>query len=142
MTEGSHDADAARMAIGISRVEEQQIARQLSPSVAWPTLILALLPATFGIIVALGLSETLPLWICAAILTPVSYAHYTLVHEAIHRNVVSRRRGFDYINTVVGWIGALGMGRWLAGPAAHPRPAPFPYQHRARSRHRGEGHLR
>jgi fatty acid desaturase len=111
MAEVSHDANTADAAIGMSRAEEQRIARQLSPSVAWPTLILALmLPATFGTVVVLGLRETLPLWTCAAILTPLSYAHYTLVHESIHRNVVSRRRSFDWINTMVGWIGALGMG--------------------------------
>ena len=102
---------SARAASGISQSEEKQIARELSPAVAWPTLAMALiLPATFAAIVTLGWTRALPLWACAAILTPVSYAHYTLVHEAIHGNLVSKPRSLAWINIVVGWIGALGMG--------------------------------
>src|SRR5271169_6780153 len=111
MADESVDAKTARVAAGISHADEKRLAREFSPSVAWPTLALALiLPATFAGIVTLGLTRTLPLWACAAILALVSYAHYTLVHEAIHGNVVSKPRSLAWVNTVVGWIGALGMG--------------------------------
>ncbi|MDI1265152.1 MAG: fatty acid desaturase [bacterium] len=111
MTDGSADANAARNAIGISHAEEKRLARELSPPVAWPTLALALLlPATFATIATLGLTRSVPVWACTPILALVSYAHYTLVHEAIHGNVVSKPRSLAWINTVVGWIGALGMG--------------------------------
>ncbi len=96
---------------GISRAQEKQIARALSPTIAWPTLALALvLPTTFAAIVTLGLTDSLPLWLCAIVLSFVSYAHYTLVHEAIHANVVAGRPRQAWINTLVGWIGALGLG--------------------------------
>ena len=105
------DGKTARDAAGISHADEKRLAREFSPSVAWPTLALALmLPTTFAAIVALGLTKTLSLWACTPILGLVSYAHYTLVHEAIHGNVVSKPRSLAWVNTMVGWIGALGMG--------------------------------
>jgi beta-carotene hydroxylase len=111
LPEGSAEIKSARDAIGISHAEEKRLARELSPSVAWPTLALALLlPATFAGIVMLGLTRSVPLWICTPILGLTSYAHYTLVHEAIHGNVVSKPRSLAWINTIVGWIGALGLG--------------------------------
>ena len=106
---GSEGADTTRS--GISRREEKQLALSLSPDVAWLTLALAVvLPTTLLAIIYLGLSGRWPLWACTPILAVVSYAHYTLVHEAIHGNVVSKPRRLHWINTVVGWIGALGMG--------------------------------
>lgn len=96
---------------GISRQEEKRIALSLSPDVAWPTLALAvILPATLLTVIYLGLSGQWPLWACTPVLAVVSYAHYTLVHEAIHCNVVSKPKRLYWVNTVVGWIGALGLG--------------------------------
>lgn len=101
----------SRSLSGISRAQERQIAKALSPAVAWPTLALAAaLPAMFATIVFLGFTGRAPLWACAAALSLVSYAHYTLVHESIHGNVVAARPGWAWVNTVVGWVGALGLG--------------------------------
>ncbi|MEI9997520.1 MAG: fatty acid desaturase [Rhizomicrobium sp.] len=115
------DAKAARAACGISHAQEKQIARDLAPAIAWPTLALAVaLPSTFLAVVWLGLTDVLPLWICTPILALVSYAHYTLVHESIHGNVVSSPRSLAWINMVVGWIGSLGMGAgWPALQRTH-----------------------
>ncbi|MGA0603288.1 fatty acid desaturase [Caulobacter sp. KR2-114] len=78
---------------------------------AWPTLALAvILPASEAALIAAGLGHALPLWACTPILALVCYAHYSLVHESIHGNVVSSPRRLAWVNTVVGWIGALGMG--------------------------------
>ncbi len=106
---------------GISPAQEKQIARGLSPEVAWPTLALAaFLPLAFAAVAAAGWTRAWPLLACVPVLTLVSYAHYTLVHEAIHGNVVSGRRGPNWINTAVGWIGALGMGTgWPALQRTH-----------------------
>lgn len=121
MADGSHDPKALRARIGISHADERRIAVELSPAVAWPTLILAVvLPITLITVITLGLTGALPLWACTPILAFVSYAHYTLVHEAIHGNVVSRPKGAAWINTLVGWIGALGMGSgWPALQRTH-----------------------
>ena len=121
MADGSHDPKALRAAIGISHAEERRIAVALSPAVAWPTLALAaILPTTLIGVVTLGLTGALPLWVCTPILAIVSYAHYTLVHESIHGNVVSSPKSAAWINTLVGWIGALGLGMgWPALQRTH-----------------------
>lgn len=121
MADGAQDPKAVRAAIGISHADERRIATELSPAVAWPTLALAVaLPATLITVIALGFTGDLPLWACTPILAIVSYAHYTLVHEAIHGNVVASPKGAAWINTVVGWIGALGMGAgWPALQRTH-----------------------
>ena len=121
MADGSASIKAAREAAGISHAEEKRIALSLSPAVAWPTLALAaVLPATFATIVALGFNSRLPLWACTPILALVSYAHYSLVHESIHGNVVASPKRLAWVNTVVGWIGSLGMGAgWPALQRTH-----------------------
>lgn len=121
MADGSHDAKALRAAIGISHANERRIAAELSPAIAWPTLILAAgLPTTLVTAIVLGLTGALPLWACTPILAVISYAHYTLVHEAIHGNVVAGPKNLAWVNTVVGWIGALGMGAgWPALQRTH-----------------------
>lgn len=121
MADGSLDAKALRAAAGISHAEEKRIALALSPPVAWPTLLLAVaLPTTLLTVIGLGFTRVLPLWACTPILAAVSYAHYTLVHEAIHGNVVASPKSLAWINTVVGWTGALGMGGgWPALQRTH-----------------------
>lgn len=121
MADGSHDPKALRAAIGISHAEERRIAQELSPVVAWPTLTLAVaLPSTLLGVMALGFTGALPLWVCTPILAVVSYAHYTLVHESIHGNVVASPKSLSWVNTAVGWIGALGMGAgWPALQRTH-----------------------
>lgn len=121
MGDGTVDAKALRAATGISHAEEKRIALALSPAVAWPTLFFAAaLPITLLGVMALGLTGAWPLWVCTPILAAVSYAHYSLVHESIHGNVVSEPKRLGWINTVVGWIGALGMGAgWPALQRTH-----------------------
>lgn len=106
---------------GVSHAQEKQIARALSPEIAWPTLALAaVLPLAYAGVAAAGWTRAWPLLACLPALTLLSYAHYTLVHEAIHGNVISGRRGLAWVNTAVGWIGALGMGMgWPALQRTH-----------------------
>jgi beta-carotene hydroxylase len=111
MAYGVADTKAPRAAIGLTHAEEKRIALSLSPRVAWPTLALALvLPASLVGLLYLGLSGSGPYWFCTPALGLVMYAHYSLVHESIHGNVVSRSAHLAWVNTTVGWIGALGLG--------------------------------
>jgi beta-carotene hydroxylase len=108
----------------LSPAEEKRIARELSPAIAWPTLAIALtLPIAHWTVVALGLAGALPLWACFAILTATGYAHYTLVHESIHGNLAPGFARLRWLNTLVGWVGALGLcHNWpmmLRGHALH-----------------------
>ena len=113
------DVDAA-----LSPAEEKRIARELSPAVAWPTLVMAvLLPAIHWTVVDLGWLGALPLWLCAGVLTLTAYAHYTLVHESIHGNLAPGHPRVRRLNDVVGWVGALGLAyNWptmMRGHALH-----------------------
>jgi beta-carotene hydroxylase len=95
----------------LAPADEKRIARELSPAVAWPTLAMAvLLPATYWTLAGLGLARIVPLWACAPILTFLSYAHYTLVHESIHGNLAPGYPRLRWLNTLVGWLGAIGLG--------------------------------
>lgn len=101
---------------GISRSEEKQLARSLSPAVAWPTLGLAvMLPTALLAVVYLGVTKAVPLWACTPILAYLSFAHYTLVHECVHGNIVAGHPRLAWVHTLVGWIGALALG--LSWPA-------------------------
>lgn len=97
-------------AIALTPADEKRIAKELSPAIAWPTLVMALvLPIAHWSIVGLGFAGVLPLWACAAILTVTAYAHYTLVHESIHGNLAPGHPALRWINALVGWAGALGL---------------------------------
>ena len=104
--------------------EEKRAAKDLSPAVAWPTLAMALvLPLGQWTIVGLGATGAAPLWACVPIITLTSYAHYTLVHEAIHGNLAPGHPRLRWLNALVGWVGALGLGyNWpvlMRGHALH-----------------------
>lgn len=106
--------DTGRLAVAagvLSPAEEKRVARELSPAVAWPTIALAVvLPAAFLGTVGLGLTRTISLWACAPLLAILSYAHYTLVHEAIHDNLAPRAPFGRWLTPLVGWIGSLALG--------------------------------
>ena len=89
---------------------EGEAAKELSPAIAWPTigLTLLLVPAHITLL-ALGLTGTVAVWWLTLPLGISAYVHYTLCHEAIHRNIVRSRR-FDPANAVIGWWGALLTG--------------------------------
>jgi fatty acid desaturase len=97
--------------LAVSPAEEKAIAREFTPAVAWPTLMLAMvLPSTLVGLIVLGFSRPMPLWSFTPILALASYAHYTLVHESIHGNLAPGYPRWRWLNEIVGWIGALGMG--------------------------------
>jgi fatty acid desaturase len=67
------------------------------------------LPIAQWTVVGLGFAGLLPLWACAVVVTITAYAHYTLVHESIHGNLAPGFPRFRWLNTFVGWVGALGL---------------------------------
>lgn len=94
----------------LASVVDGQEARALCPAIAWPTLALAAaLAPVHMLLVAAGLSGVLPIWWLTPLLGLSAYAHYTIVHEAIHRNIVRSRR-FDPVNGALGWWGSLTLG--------------------------------
>jgi beta-carotene hydroxylase len=92
-------------------LDERAIARDMSPDVAWPTIIFSfVLPAVHLTLVWLGLTGVFSIWALMPVLGFTAYMHYTIVHEAIHRNMVRRDRRFDPVNTTLGWIGSIAIG--------------------------------
>lgn len=90
-----------------AKINEKTEARALTPEIAWPTLgfMAVLITAHWGMIAA-GLLGYLPLWALILPLGYTSYAHYTLVHESIHGNIIQDRR-FARVHTVIGWYGSF-----------------------------------
>ena len=88
--------------------EERAAAQALTVPVAWPTLALAAGLVVFHLgLIALALSDLVPLWAAVVPLGVSAYAHYTLVHESVHGNVV---RGSAPAHAALGWYGSLVLG--------------------------------
>ena len=92
----------------VQSINEKREARALMPDVAWPTLAFGLVIVVlhWGV-VALALSGGMPLWLAAVILGWTAYAHYTLVHESIHGNIVRRHPRRGLIHAAIGMYGAF-----------------------------------
>ncbi|MBO6796466.1 fatty acid desaturase [Maricaulis sp.] len=88
-------------------INEKHEARALTPEVAWPTLgFLAVLVTVHWSMIWLVLSGAVVLGWLILPLGFTSYAHYTLVHECVHGNIVRDRR-FAWVHTLIGWYGSL-----------------------------------
>src|SRR5439155_17546357 len=60
--------------LAMSMHEERQVAQSLSPTIAWPTLRLALLlPLAQGALIAGALTGWFPLW---TVILPLGYIHF------------------------------------------------------------------
>jgi fatty acid desaturase len=92
--------------------QEAEIARRHTPDFALPTILLEL--ALFGIFVAvtsLSIAQKIPLWAAMVINTLFIYSLYTVVHEAVHSNISSRRKNLRWIDTVAGVVACAPL--WL-----------------------------
>ena len=89
--------------------EERKIAESLSPRIAWWTLAFALaLPVFQALLIGGAIAGYIPLWLVILPLGYCVFAYYTLVHEAIHENIV-RARQYRWVHALIGWVGALNM---------------------------------
>ena len=96
------------MTVTMTPREERAAAQALTVPVAWPTLALATGLAVFhGGLAAFALFGPVPLWAATLPLGLSTYAHYTLVHESVHGNVVRRN---EAAHAALGWYGALILG--------------------------------
>ncbi len=93
----------------MSLKEERQIAESLSPTIAWPTIRLAImLPLAQLVLIAGTVAGYIPYWAVVLPLGYIVFAYYTLVHEAIHGNIARPTR-LAWVNTAIGWLGAINM---------------------------------
>ena len=83
--------------------EELKVGRANTPEFAWPTVVLALVTlATFVGSVYLALRGGISYFTAACINTAVIYTIYTVVHEAVHNNISSRRQDRRWVDRVLG----------------------------------------
>lgn len=105
---GARDAAA-----GVSTVrQEAEIGRRHTPDFAWRTLRLeAVLLTVFCASTALAATGAMPLWMGFVANTAVLYALYTVVHEAVHSNISSRRKHLRWVDGIAGVIACAPL--WL-----------------------------
>lgn len=96
----------------LTPAQERATAVQLSPAIAWPTLAFSIAaPPTMAGLIGAGVTGHAPLWACAIVLTPLAFAHYTVVHECVHGNLMPGATRLRWVHDVVGWFGALGLSQ-------------------------------
>jgi beta-carotene hydroxylase len=92
--------------------EEAEIGRRHTPEFGGRTLVLetVLLTVFCGSSVLAG-SGVIPIWAGFILNTLVLYALYTVVHEAVHSNISSRRKALRWVDTCAGVIASAPL--WL-----------------------------
>ena len=91
---------------------EIAVGRRHTPDFGGRTLLLE--AGVFTLLIAvtfLTLSGVIPMWLGMVGNTVAIYATYTVVHEAVHANISSRRKNLRWIDTVAGLIACAPL--WL-----------------------------
>lgn len=92
--------------------QEAEVGRRHTPEFGGRTLLLEVeLFLLFFIATGLTLAGVIPLWLGAVGNTVFLYALYTVVHEAVHSNISSRRRNLRWIDPLAGIIACAPL--WL-----------------------------
>jgi beta-carotene hydroxylase len=91
---------------------ETKIGRLYSPEVAWPTIRLAVgVYAGLTVSVWLAVSGKVPYWVAGIINTVIIYGSYTVIHEAVHNNIVPRLPRWQWVNPFLGF--AMCVPLWM-----------------------------
>ncbi len=91
---------------------EIAVGNRYTPRVAVATLVL-LFAVYFGLVASiwLALGGFLPLWLAGLINGVILYGTYTVVHEGVHDNIVTKKSAFRWINMSAAFLAALPL--WL-----------------------------
>ena len=92
--------------------QEIALARRYRAVIAWPTLIL-LCGVYAGLLASttLVLNGQMALWLGAVINGIILYGPYTVVHEAVHDNIVGNKSRFRWVNMTAGLLAAIPL--WI-----------------------------
>lgn len=92
--------------------QEAEVGRRYTPDFAGRTLLLELeLFALFFASTGLAVAGLIPMWLGFIGNTVFIYALYTVVHEAVHANISSRRKTLRWVDTVAGLSACVPL--WL-----------------------------
>ncbi len=84
--------------------EEVIIGRRYSPEIAWRTIFLAIgVYAGLTISIWAALNGHLTYWVAGVINCIILYGTYTVIHEAVHNNIVPRNRRLRWVNSFFGF---------------------------------------
>ena len=80
-------------------------ARSLMGEVGWPTIVLGIICAS-GYFVTLGLVATrqIDLAIAFVIVSLLTYAIYTVMHDAVHGSIQGKQKSFSWVNAGLGYL--------------------------------------
>ncbi len=92
--------------------QEADVGRRHTADSAWPTLALTVVLLT-GFIASTGsaFSGEMPMAYAAVVNGTIIYACYTVFHEAVHYNIVPKRRNLRWVNVVAGALVAVPL--WM-----------------------------
>ncbi|MCB1379262.1 MAG: fatty acid desaturase [Alphaproteobacteria bacterium] len=88
--------------------QEAEIGRRQTPNFGGRTLLLEVeLFALFIGATTLALTGVIPFWLGAAANAVFIYAIYTVVHEAVHANISSRKKHLGWLDTMAGMVACV-----------------------------------
>ena len=92
--------------------QEIEVATRYRPKIAVPTLLLlagvysGLASSTY-----FALNGQSPMWLAALVNGIILYGTYTVVHEGVHNNIVSKKSKWKWINMAAAFLAAMPL--WL-----------------------------
>jgi fatty acid desaturase len=106
-------------ASGLVDLDVAAIVRRNSGRVGWPTVLLcAGLVASYGAVIVGWSLGAVPLWAGCAINAVLSYAFYTVHHDANHKSISGRNTRWLWLDTLCGSIAAIPLQLSFAGFSA------------------------
>lgn len=101
-------ARAERDALVSGALNESNVIQRHTGDVGWPTVVLcAALVVSYASVIATYLASLLPLWAGIAINTVLSYAFYTVHHDANHKAISGRNARWKWLDATCGSIAAV-----------------------------------
>ena len=92
--------------------QEIEVANRHRPKLAVPTLLL-LVGVYSGLTASMyfALNGLSPMWLAALVNGIILYGTYTIVHEGVHNNIVSKKSKLKWINMAAAFLAAMPL--WL-----------------------------
>lgn len=89
-------------------IDESDVVRRNSGGVGWPTVLLCIgLLTVYGAMIIGWAFGVVPLWLGFIVNSVLTYAFYTVHHDANHKAISGRQQGWRWLDTVCGSIAAV-----------------------------------
>lgn len=89
-------------------LHESEVIRRNSGMVGWPTVLLcAGLVTAYSAVIASWFAGAAPLWVCTLVNAALSYAFYTVHHDANHKAISGRNDRWKWLDPLCGNVASL-----------------------------------